>query len=1101
MRISLLVWKACGFLVGALALFCLHSGAVHAQGGGKRVPVGEVIGRVATARSLVSRSEQRGAGAGTAFPIRLCRVQFDPVADEDGALTAGSSGGQLYPEGTIDYYIVQFDGPVRRSWKKAVTDTGAELFDYVPDFAFIARMDSSTEAKVRGLEHVRWLGKYSQAWRLSQEVVDRILGKEHLSGGQAGDGGLSGTREQTNTDPPRNLFRVTVFPGEDLARIGASVQEAGGMVLLSESTHWKGTLKVEIPREGIASLAAISGVKWVEPWPVWKLSNNKSTEIMNVNSVRQYPPAPAPGVQLYGSGQTVAVCDTGLDRGFKAPLLLLDDFENGDGGSRVLDIFVGTGATADDPDSGHGTHVAGSVLGNGDLSGSTPTSNTFPTTCFAGSAPQAELVFQAVGNNSDSLVGIPADLNTLFAQAQDAGAQLHTNSWGASQSGQYASTSEDVDEYVWGHRDFVIFFSAGNEGIDRDADGVIDLYSLGSPGTAKNCVTVGGSEGNRPSMTATFGGWWPFDFSASPIFSDPMADDAGGMVAFSSRGPCLDGRYKPDLVAPGTYILSTRSSKASGMGWGVYNDDYMYMGGTSMATPLAAGAGVLMREYLVDHVSIADPSAALIKASLLNSAEDISPGQYGTGSTQEIPDSPVPNNVEGWGRLNLANGVDPAAPFQIYRWDQSEAGLETGGQHTYTVDVTSADSALKVNLVWSDYPGSSVTGGGLVNDLDLLVIDPSAAELYPDGARQGATLTSLSYNTGNITYYWTSDFSVRFTPSSYPAYVDSTTLYLENTFQEVGDLDIEVYDDDGEGGLPGTLLYEAAFTHVPNWVNTFGIEGVVISEGSFYIAVRNHAQEDRGVLTDDTDPEGRSYYFDDDSSTWLPAETAAYIMANLRGTPYSTSFDRVNNAVGLTVTTPSVGTYTFRVTGYNVAQPLEDMGQPYALVVSGNIDNATAIALASFEAKPEGDHILLTWRTGTEIDTAGFNVQRSTSRGGNYETINASGLIAAKGGPETGADYAYADENVTPGITYYYRLEDIDCRGVSTLNGPVSAMVEARAGWSVSPQNATVAGVPRDGSLPANTVLVFLLPAAVLVWRKKRGGRLWYKKTRLTLRR
>ncbi len=134
------------------------------------------------------------------------------------------------------------------------------------------------------------------------------------------------------------------------------------------------------------------------------------------------------------------------------------------------------------------------------------------------------------------------------------------------------------------------------------------------------------------------------------------------MVAFSARGPCLDGRYKPDIVAPGTWILSTRSSVATfpdnfgRPGWGAYNSYYLYNGGTSMATPLAAGAAALMREYLMEEKGFSPPSAALIKAALLNSAEDISPGQYGTGSAQEIPDSPVPNNVEGWGRLNLAGG-------------------------------------------------------------------------------------------------------------------------------------------------------------------------------------------------------------------------------------------------------------------------------------------------------------------------------------------------------------------------------------------------------------------------------------------------------------
>ncbi len=48
---------------------------------------------------------------------------------------------------------------------------------------------------------------------------------------------------------------------------------------------------------------------------------------------------------------------------------------------------------------------------------------------------------------------------------------------------------------MWDHKDFLILFSAGNDGADADGDGVVDLSSIGSPATAKNCLTVGASEG------------------------------------------------------------------------------------------------------------------------------------------------------------------------------------------------------------------------------------------------------------------------------------------------------------------------------------------------------------------------------------------------------------------------------------------------------------------------------------------------------------------------------------------------------------------------------------------------------------------------------
>ena len=84
------------------------------------------------------------------------------------------------------------------------------------------------------------------------------------------------------------------------------------------------------------------------------------------------------------------------------------------------------------------------------------------------------------------------------------------------------------------------------------------------------------------------------DYPTNPVNSDRAADNISGMAAFSSRGPVDDGRLKPDLSAPGTYILSTKSSQTTSTGWAAYNSSYTYMGGTSMATPITAGATALL---------------------------------------------------------------------------------------------------------------------------------------------------------------------------------------------------------------------------------------------------------------------------------------------------------------------------------------------------------------------------------------------------------------------------------------------------------------------------------------------------------------------------
>jgi len=848
---------------------------------------------------------------GKSILIRLGRTHFDPL-QKLPAQKAGINSIQAFGEGETGYYIVQFDGPIRSSWKTALMDTGAEIFDYVPDFAFIIRSVSTKEQSVRSLPHVRWLGIYQPSYRISQSALDKAFVQ-----GQALE----------EDEEAWELLRITVFPGEDLDRIKSEIDALGGMIIDEVTTKWKTTLKVKAPSTSIANLPAISGVKWIEPVPVWKLFNNVSSDIMNVRTPRDT-------YGLYGEGQTVGVCDSGLDQGFTNPANLHDDFEDGSGGTRVAQLIDLSGDGAQDSNSGHGTHVAGSVLGNGMHSGSNPSSNSFPPGCFAGVAPKANLVFQATANNAGSLVGIPSDLNTLFSQADVAGAELHTNSWGSSLSGMYTSYSQDVDEYMWDYKDFLVLFSAGNSGIDMDGDGVIDLYSMGSPSTAKNCLTVGASEGDRSGVgyNVPWGtGSWAVKYSVDPIYSDHVSDDPDGMAAFSSRGPVLDGRYKPDIVAPGTNILSARSSVASGTLWGIYDTYYLWSGGTSMSTPLVAGAAALMREYLIDVKGYANPSAALTKAALLNSAEDITPGQYGTGVAQEIPDAPVPNNVEGWGRLNFGNGVYPASPFNIFYYDEQNS-LNTGEYKEYSINVSNSGAPLKINLVWTDYPGSPATQGGLVNDLDLQVTDPSLTVMYPDHASQKSAVSTIAYDDDEPELiYEANKLAVRFAPSSYPANVESTSFYFYNPSSTTTDVDVVVYDDNGTGGLPGMQLFRKTLTYVPSGWITVGITGVVINSGEFYIAIEKN-DTNQYILQDDSDSTGRSYY--DIGSGWtVDTGYMSYIRANVRETDHSTSFDRVNNVLGLTLDSPGTGNYTIRVSGYNVPQE----PQPYALVISGNV--------------------------------------------------------------------------------------------------------------------------------------------------------------------
>jgi len=98
----------------------------------------------------------------------------------------------------------------------------------------------------------------------------------------------------------------------------------------------------------------------------------------------------------------------------------------------------------------------------------------------------------------------------------------------------------------------------------------------------------------------------------------------------------------------------------------------------------------------------------------------------------------------------------------------------------------------------------------------------------------------------------------------------------------------------------------------------------------------------------------------------------------------------------------------------------------------------TLIELSSMKAVPTNGNVSIQWSTESEIDNAGFNIYRATAEDGEYNKINDT-LIPAQGSSTQGASYEFVDDDVQNRKTYYYKLEDIDLNGTSTMHGQVSA--------------------------------------------------------------
>jgi hypothetical protein len=109
------------------------------------------------------------------------------------------------------------------------------------------------------------------------------------------------------------------------------------------------------------------------------------------------------------------------------------------------------------------------------------------------------------------------------------------------------------------------------------------------------------------------------------------------------------------------------------------------------------------------------------------------------------------------------------------------------------------------------------------------------------------------------------------------------------------------------------------------------------------------------------------------------------------------------------------------------------------------VTGATYLELISFTATVQEDCIEVKWITATELDNAGFNLQRSLDKNSERLILNSE-LIAARGDELKGATYVFTDRNVTGGITYYYWLEDVDLYGKAVTHGPVPAALASVMG-------------------------------------------------------
>lgn len=590
-----------------------------------------------------------------------------------------------------NYFLLKFKSRVKDSWRVDLKKMGVVFYDYVPFNTYLIKAEYRQLKLLKARSYVSWIDYYHPFFKITPPLRMALIDDSEV---------------EDYSRKGKIKLLVTVFRTYDAENMAQSLRMIRGTEIIRTERNKKINrvwLNVDIKmfRNVLVMLSHIKDVVTVE----------LLTEVIPMNYAARWVHQknvenmlPLYDNNLKGQGQIAAVTDTGYDYDscyFWDPVLGMppvdiqepwgDVPENLNMRKVIMYYAMDSVLCGDLGQPGavdwHGTHVAGSLAGHNYNVPNGPD-------VFDGIAFSAKLLLEDLGSGFYFLNNACGSVYELFDVAYKDGARVHSNSWGNAcgkcpcSGNVYDYLARDADQFAWENKDMAIFFAAGNSAWKCPNGTVI------SPGIAKNVVSVGGNA------------------------HDYQADQ---MYWASSLGLTYDERLKPDVLAEAVNVVSANCDNDPQ----TYNCDLLMGSGTSMATPVAAGYGVLTREYfadgyyptgLPDALNSFNPSSALVKAILINSSV----------AMLGVPEMP-PNKTEGWGRLKLDDALYfPGDQRKLFVKDDN-IGLASGWNRCFNISVNNSAEPLKVTLVWTDYPAFLNADPALVNDLMLELISPSGA--------------------------------------------------------------------------------------------------------------------------------------------------------------------------------------------------------------------------------------------------------------------------------------------------------------------------------------------------------------------------------------
>ncbi|HVE85024.1 MAG TPA: S8 family serine peptidase, partial [Myxococcales bacterium] len=320
--------------------------------------VGRVVERY-DAFTLLEVEEDQAAAVARQLPVEDISDHYDLHVDGHPVAFDGGDGEKEKLSSKPHHYLVQFIGPIKPDWLKEVKRAGGEPRAPQGAFSYVVRALPRDVEKLQASGHVRFVGHLPFKARLAVQPRRPARGR--------------GAKNELAAAPRSlflpNTYLVEFFDPEDAKKGKNGLKKAGAKVL-----HVEGNVAVVECAGGegaqpstLEAISRVHGVRWVRERAAKRPSNDVAASLMGaVNTIL------AGKTSLTGSGETVAVCDTGLDTGdpntihpdFKGRIRFIKSYPM----TADLNGYVENPGGNDGPadlDSGHGTHVAGSVLGTG----------------------------------------------------------------------------------------------------------------------------------------------------------------------------------------------------------------------------------------------------------------------------------------------------------------------------------------------------------------------------------------------------------------------------------------------------------------------------------------------------------------------------------------------------------------------------------------------------------------------------------------------------------------------------------------------------------------------------------------------------------------